>query len=164
MKYPQLVVCGFDDWIANQLRELASETRWLLNDVRLTTAIAGHLEALRPTVLLLQADPTSPKLDVLETLAEVHRRSPDVPIVVLSDAKLPDELRANWTASVLDLGACCVLFPPYTRLLLEDLVTGLMTATIRRTIGEPVPTPNVAPKSTTEETIDLAEGHYEEPS
>ena len=48
MKYPQHVVCGFDDWIANQLRELASETRWLLNDVRLTTAIAGHLEALRP--------------------------------------------------------------------------------------------------------------------
>ena len=160
MKYPQVIVCGFDDWIANQLRELATETRWLLHEVRQTNAITTHLTAQRPTVLLLQADPTSPKLDVLETLSEVHRRYPDVSIVVLSDAKLPDESRANWTASVLDLGASCVLFPPYTRLLLEDLVTGLMTATIRRTIGEPVRTPRPVP----EVTIDLAEGHYEEPS
>jgi hypothetical protein len=49
-----------------------------------------------------------------------------MPIVVLSDVKLPDDDRALWTAIFLDCGASLVLFPPLNRTMLEEAALGLM--------------------------------------
>ena len=158
MRYPQVVVCAFDDWVADQIRELAAEHRWLLRDFRQLDAALGLVGGGRPTVLLVQADPTSDRPDPLRLVATAHRRDPDTAIVVVSDAKLGEDDRAGWTAAVLDLGARYVLFPPLTRPVIEDVVSGLMTAVVRRVTGsEPVPpTPGARP-------IDLAlEGHEDD--
>ena len=71
----------------------------------------------------------------------------------MSDVKLPDAERTAWTAALLDLGARYVLFPPLTRPVLEDVVSGLMTATIGRIVGESVP----SKPARTERVIDLAD-------
>lgn len=155
MRYPQLVVCAFDDWAANQLRDLAADYRWVLRDTRRPDAVSSFLAESRPTVLIVQVDPSAEKLGPLELVADVHHRHPDDAVVVLSDAKLSEESRAAWAAAVLDLGARFVLFPPLTRPVLEDLVSGLMTATIRRA-GRDVALPESP-------TIDLAdEGHEDD--
>jgi len=79
-------------------------------------------------------------------------------VVAVADVKLPDAERAAWTAALLDLGARYVLFPPLTRPVLEDAVSGLMAATIRRVIGEVPPTPTPARD---ERILDLADGGAE---
>lgn len=156
MQFPQVVVCAFDDWMANQLRELVAEHRWLLRETRLPSAALELVRDSRPTVLLVQADPTSDKLDPLQLVADTHRRFPDVACVVLSDAKLPEDERAAWTAGVLDLGARFVLFPPLMRPVLEDLLSGLMGAMVQRVMGD-------APTKSAEGAIDLAETGHEDP-
>jgi hypothetical protein len=155
MKYPQVVVCAFDDWLANQLRELVAEHRWLLRETRQPSAALDLVRQSRPTVLLVQADPDSEKLDPLRLVADAHRRFPDVACVVLSDAKMPEDERAAWTAGVLDLGARFVLFPPLMRPVLEDLLSGLMDAVARRVMGEAPPKAEAA--------IDLADTGHEDP-
>jgi hypothetical protein len=151
VRYPQVVVCAFDNWVADQLRELAAEHRWLLRDLRQPGAALGLVGDGRPTVLVVQADPTSDRPDPLRLVATAHRQNPDHAIVVVSDAKLGEDDRAGWTAAVLDLGARYVLFPPLTRPVIEDVVSGLMTAVVRRVTGtEPgPPVPDAGP-------IDLA--------
>ena len=152
MRFPQVVVCAGDDWPAGQLRELAAEHRWLVRDVRSPGAARDLIRDPRPTVLLVHADPTAEHVDALKLVAEAHSTAPDVATIVLSTAKLPDDQRIAWAAAAFDLGARAVLFPPFTRSVLEDLVGGLMTATIRRVIGE---TP------AKDDVIDLADGAYE---
>lgn len=132
MKHPVVVVCAFDDWVANQLRELAAEHKWLLREVRLPAAALDLVRDPRPAVLVVQADPTADATGPLGLVADAHRLCPDVPAVVVSDAKLGDDDRAAWTAAALDLGARFVLFPPLTRPVVEDLVSGLMAAVARR--------------------------------
>jgi hypothetical protein len=148
MRFPQVVVCGPDEWPAAQLRELAAEHRWLLRPVRQPAAAVELVRAGRPTVLLVQADPTT--ADDLRLVADAHRLAPDAAVVVLGGAKLPEADQAGWSAAALDLGARAVLFPPLTRPVLEDLVGGLMAAVVRRVVG---PDDGV---------IDLAEGQYED--
>jgi hypothetical protein len=148
MRYPQVIVCGPDEWPAAQLREQAADHRWLVRAVRQPAAAVELVRDGRPTVLLVQADPTKP--DALRLVADVHALAPDVAMVVLSVAKLPEDDRAGWAAGAYDLGARIVLFPPLTRSVLEDLVGGLMGAVVRRVVG-----PDGG-------TIDLAEGHYED--
>lgn len=126
MRSPQIIILGFDDWLAKQLRPLAGEQRWLLHDLRQPNAVRGLLNDLRPTVLLIQVDPHAETSPGLALLAEVHGACPEVSLVIVSDGKLPDEDRARWTASAFDLGASFVLFPPLTGPVLEDLVGGLM--------------------------------------
>lgn len=155
MRFPQLVVCAFDDWSANQLRDLAAEHRWILRDARRPAGVLDWLAEPRPTVLIVQADPASDQPGPLALVADAHHKHPDAAIVVLSDAKLSEDARAAWTAAVLDLGARYVLFPPLTRPLLEDLVSGLMASAVRRAgrAAEVVPPAQAMP-------IDLAdEGH-----
>jgi hypothetical protein len=65
---------------------------------------------------------------------------------------MPEEDRIAWTATVMDLGARMVLFPPLTRPVFEDIASGFMAAAVRR-LGTISP-----PKKPTEEIIDLAEG------
>ena len=94
MRSPQIVVCAFDDWIANQLRPFVSEHRWLLKSVRQTAAALELLRESRPTVLFVQADPTAERIDPLELVADASRTWPDVAIVVMSDRKLPESEQA----------------------------------------------------------------------
>lgn len=161
MRYPQVVVCASDDWTVNQLRPQAVEHRWLLRSVRQLAAARDLALEPRPTVLLVQADPAAERPDALRLVADIHRLRPDVATVVLSDVKLSEDDRAAWAAGVYDLGARYVLFPPLTRPVLEDLVGGLMAATVRRVLGQDVPA--VAPVSAPPGgVIDLAREGYED--
>jgi hypothetical protein len=132
VKFPQVVVCAFDEWVANQIRELVAEQKWLLREVRQPAAALELVREPRPAVLLIQADPTGDATGPLGLLADAHRLCPDVGAVVVSDAKLGDDDRAAWTAAAFDLGARAVLFPPLTRPVVEDVVSGLMAAAVRR--------------------------------
>jgi hypothetical protein len=153
MRHPQVVILAFDEWLEKQFRELAAESRWLVREVRQPGACRALVRDPRPTVLLLQADPLDERAAALALLADVHRERPDVAAVVVSDAKLNEDDRVAWTAAALDLGGRYVLFPPLSRPILEDVVSGLMAAVIRRTIPD---RDSGAPA----EAIDLAEeGH-----
>jgi hypothetical protein len=152
MRFPQVIVCGPDD-AANPLRQLVADRRWLLRECRQPAAALEHVRDLRPTVLVVQADPADERAERLRLVADAHRLNPDAAAVVLSDAKLPEAERAAWTAAVLDLGARYVLFPPLERPTLEELVGGLMAATIRRVMG---------PDAPAESVIDLADERYED--
>jgi hypothetical protein len=151
MKYPQIVILAFDEWLGKQLRELAVESRWLIREARQSGAAFSLLRDNRPTVLLVQTDPHDEKATAFAFLADAHRLSPDSAAVVVCDVKLNETDRIAWTATALDLGARYVLFPPLTRPVLEDVVSGLMTAVIRRTMLTAVPT-----KQAEAEIIDLA--------
>jgi hypothetical protein len=104
-------------------------------------------------------------------IADVRTAHPDVPVIAVSDVKLSDADRGAWTAALFDLGARYVLFPPLTRPVLEDVVSGLMAAAIRRTIGPEAakapatPASKDKPKSKSkpaDDVIDLAdEGLHE---
>ncbi|CAN5563348.1 hypothetical protein BH11PLA2_BH11PLA2_04820 [soil metagenome] len=132
MKHPHVIILGFDEWLARQIRPLCDEHRWLLHDVRQPGAAKTLLHERRPAVLAVQIDPHAETSPGIALLAETHSMLPDVMIVVVSDGKLPDEDRSRWTASLLDLGAGFVLFPPLTGPVLEDLVGGLMSALLSR--------------------------------
>ena len=92
----------------------------------------------------------------------LRRERPDVPVVAVSDVKLNDADRVAWTAALFDLGARYVLFPPLTKPVLEDVVSGLMAAAVGRQIGGPpaakpaAPKPRPRPKSE-DDVIDLAD-------
>ena len=152
MKAPQIVVFEFDGWLAKQLRDQAASRKWLLKEARQAGAAKGFLADGRPTVLFALVDPHKNPPDGLKSVAEVHRTHPDVAIVVVSDAKMPEDDRATWAATAADLGARFVLFPPLTRPVLEDLAGGLLSAVIQRT-GGPAPTT----PSAESEVIDLAD-------
>ena len=140
MRSPQLVILEADGWLAKQLRELAGENRWLVQSARsIDTALA--LARRQPSVLLVQFEPAEDKPAPLQLLADVHTTAPDTPVVAVADVKLADAERAAWTAALLDLGARYVLFPPLTKPVLEDVVSELMAATIRRVVGETTPAP-----------------------
>lgn len=130
MRAPHIVILGFDDWIAKQLRPLAAEQRWRLHDLRQPGAVRELLRDHRPAVLLLQVDPHAETSPGLSLLAELHATRPDISIAVVSDGKLPEDDRARWTGAAFDLGATFVLFPPLTGPVLEDLVGGLMAALV----------------------------------
>ncbi|MCS7021847.1 MAG: hypothetical protein NZ703_04380 [Gemmataceae bacterium] len=136
MRLPQVIVWEADGWMARQLRELAAEHRWLLRPVRSAQRI--H-QLLSPpdvcAVCLIQFEPWADRREPLELIAQLHRSQPDVAVVAVSDVKLSEAERSAWTAALFDLGARYVLFPPLTRPVLEDLVSGLMLAVIRRTVG-----------------------------
>jgi len=132
MRAPQIIILGFDDWLAKQLRPVAVEHRWLLTDCRQLAAAKAAASERRPLLLLVQVDPHSDASPSLALLAELHRARPEIAIVVISDGKLPDDDRARWTAAAFDLGAVYVLFPPLTGPVLEDLIGGLMTALVPR--------------------------------
>lgn len=137
MRLPQIIVWESDGWMARQLRELAAENRWLLRSVRSARRLRQFLNAGGVYgVCLLQFEPWSEQREPIELLAEMHLRCPDIPVIAVSDVKLPEAERAAWTASLFDLGARYVLFPPLTKPVLEDVVSGLMLATLRRVIGD----------------------------
>ena len=153
MKHPHVVLFAFDDWLGNQLREFVAERKWVLREVR---QVAGWLTAAaewRPCVAVIQADFTSERPTALKAVAELHGLNSDTDVVVVSDTKMSDDDRPGWTAAALDLGARLVLYPPLTRAVLEDAVSGLMDARVKRSPVLPRPAPATE--------IDLAAGEYE---
>jgi len=157
VKYPLVVMCTLDAALPDMLRGFLRDHRWLLAELRDPHAIAARLALPRPTVVFWQFDPTADAPVPLRLVGELARRHPDAALVVVSDAKLPLEERPAWTATVLDLGAKYVLFPPFTRLVLEDLAGGLMAAAVERLTGRP---PEPLPADP--EAIDLAHGGLED--
>lgn len=159
MKHPRVIVFESDGWVAKQLRELAGENRWLIRPAKTVDSALSLARELGPAVLLIQFEPAEDKPAPLTLISEVYRQTTDVPVVAVADSKLADVERATWTAALLDLGARYVLFPPLTKSVIEDVVSGLMTATIRRALGEHPPLPPV-PKPrprASDDVIDLAE-------
>jgi hypothetical protein len=151
MKLPQVIVLELDGWLAKQLRELAGESRWLIEQTRMVDTAMSMVRDRRPAVLIVQIEPGEDKPEPLKLIAETHRLAQDVPVIAVSDVKLPDAERAAWTAALLDLGARYVLFPPLMKTVLEDIISGLMTGAIKTTLGE-----STAPPKREEAIIDLA--------
>jgi CheY-like chemotaxis protein len=134
MKLPQVVVYESDGWLAGQVRRLTAEHKWLLRESRHADACLALLAAARPTVLLLKLE--RELLDGLSLLARVSDAAPDCPVVLVSDVKMDGaDQRAQLSTLAFDLGARYVLFPPLQQPVIEDLVSGLMAATTRRTVG-----------------------------
>ena len=152
MRHPRLIILESDGWLARQLAELAGESRWLVHTPRSADAALTLVREPGPAVLLVQLELADDATDRLALVADAHRLAPDVPLIAVSDAKLSDPDRAAWTAVLFDLGARLVLFPPITGPVLEDAVSGLLGASVRRTIGGEPPPPR--PPS---DVIDLAD-------
>lgn len=134
MKLPQVVVFESDGWLADQVRRLAAEHAWLVRECRRPDACLGLLADSRPAVLLLRLE--RELHGGLTLLGQVSERAPDCPVVLVSDVKMEGaEQRAQLSALAFDLGARYVLFPPLQQPVIEDLVAGLLGATIRRVVG-----------------------------
>jgi hypothetical protein len=152
MKLPQIIVLELDGWLTKQLRELADESRWLIQQTRSIDTAMSLVRERRPAVLIVQIEPGEDKPEPLRMIAETYRTTHDVPVVAISDVKLPDAERAACTAALLDLGARFVLFPPLMKPVLEDIISGLMNASIHAIFGDTPPPPRRH-----EGIIDLAE-------
>ena len=139
MRYPQIIVYADHDRLEAEVRTLAAEHRWLLRPVRQARALASAVRDLRPTVVLLEADPADNSATGLELLCETHLARPDVPVVVVSPRKLPLPDRTYWSAAVMDIGAAFVVFPPLERSVLEDLTANMMrkASTVAESVGTP---------------------------
>jgi hypothetical protein len=139
MRYPHVIILESDGWIARHLRQLAGESRWLVREPRTTDNALSLVREGRPGVLLVQVELTGEKPAPFALIADAHLHCPDVAVVAVSDVKVSDADRVAWTAVLMDLGARYVLFPPLTRPVLEDVVSGLMAASVKRVIGSGVP-------------------------
>ncbi len=154
MKFPQVVGLALDEPTAAAVAELAARRRWMFAPLKRAEAAHAAAREPRPTVLLVQTDPTADDPAPLRLVADLLRARPDVAAVVLADSKLTDDDRPGWAAAVLDLGAAVVLYPPVERSVLDDLLTALMESTVRRVVGKRPPPADDAP-------IDLAAGDFE---
>jgi DNA-binding response OmpR family regulator len=171
MRAPQLVVVEYDGWIARHLSDLATEGAWLVRGTRGVDTGLSFVRERRPCVLVVQVELAEDNLAALRLIADARRACSDVPVVAVSDVKLSDADRVAWTAALFDLGARYVLFPPLTKPVLEDVISGLMAAAIRR-VGREIPAaanpPAGAPKpkrvrpKPADEVIDLADEELHE--
>lgn len=164
MRAPQIVVLEADGWLVRQMTDFANEHAWLLRGTRSTDNVMSLVGDRRPSVLVIQVEPAEEKLAAFELIATINRDCSDVPVLAVSDVKMNDADRVAWTATLFDLGARYVLFPPITRPILEDSLSGLMTAAIQRagltansatTSDKPKAKPSRAKPE--EEVIDLAD-------
>ena len=134
MKLPQVVIYETDGFLAGQVRRLADEHSWLVRESRDPDACVKLLSDARPSALLLKLE--RELLDGLTLLSRVAEQAPDCPVIVVSDVKMEGaEQRAQLSALAFDLGARYVLFPPLQQPVIEDLVSGLLNAAIRRVVG-----------------------------
>lgn len=134
MRHPQVVVYESDGWLAGQIRRLADENAWLVRESRNPDTCLQLLCDVRPSVMLLRLE--GELLDGLGLLGRVVERVPSCPVVLVSDVKMEGaDQRAQLSALAMDLGARYILFPPLQTPVIEDLVSGLLTAEIRRTLG-----------------------------
>lgn len=136
MRYPQLVIHDSDGWLARQLADLASESRWLVREPKSSEATLALVRDPRPSVAFIRVEPQDEAIDSFALIAELHRACPDAAVVAVSDTKLPDADRIAWTGVLFDLGAAFVLFPPLSKSVLEDVASGLMASAIKRVMGD----------------------------
>ncbi len=172
MRAPQLVIVETDGWIARLLAELATDSAWLVRATRTSDNAMSLVRDRRPSVLVVQVEPGDDKPAALTLISDVSRLCPDVPVVAVSDAKLNDADRVAWTAALFDLGVRYALFPPLTRPVLEDVVSGLMASATRRagivtpavasTPDKPKPRPRPKRMAPAEDVIDLADEGLDE--
>ena len=128
MKAPQIVLFATEDWLGHQLREVAAGHRWLARESRQLGAFTEQFEDRRPSIAIVPFDPAGVRPEVAEVVARLASDHPEVAIVAVSESKIPEHHLPDWTAALLDLGCRGVLFPPLTRAVLEDLLSGLMNA------------------------------------
>jgi DNA-binding response OmpR family regulator len=162
MRAPQVIVLEPDGWIARHLNDIATENAWLVRGTRGIDSALSLVRERGPCVLIVQVELAEDKPASLRFIADVRRTYSDVPIIAVSDTKMSDVDRVAWTAALCDLGARYVLFPPLTQPILEDVVSGLMAATIHRVVGDSATTAPKAVKpkprrAKEEEVIDLAD-------
>ena len=157
MQYPQLIILESAGWVARQLADWIRENRWLVREPRSPNGVLLHVREPRPTVVMIEIDPASDRSEAIALISRLHEQHSDLPLVAISDVKLPDTDRAVWTATLLDLGARYVLFPPVTQSVLEDVASGLMEATIRRVVGGEASRIPPTPQPSSEGPIDLAD-------
>lgn len=163
MKSPLLIVCNADDWLRELSSQIAAESRWLLQSCTPGQLLKGVMDR-RPTVALVVIDPHD-SLDGLTALVQVSQYAPEVATAVLTASKITETDRASWLALALDCGARSALFPPYTRLVLDDLIGGLMASCARQAgISLDRPKRRLTPETEPDGAIDLAGGDYEEPA
>ena len=135
MRHPQIVIYESDGFLASQIEGLARENRWVVRESRHADVCLSFLQQASPVVLLIKLGPKP--LDDLSLLDGVRERIPDCPALVFGDVKFEGaEQRAAIAGLAYDLGARYVMFSPLTRALIEDLVAGLMAATIRRSVPD----------------------------
>jgi DNA-binding NtrC family response regulator len=67
---------------------------------------------------LIVSDVVMPDLTGVELLAEMRERRPDLPVVLMTGGS-PDPER---TTNALELGACAIVFKPFTHAQLRDAV------------------------------------------
>ena len=131
MRHAQIVVFETDGFLAAQVGDLAQENGWLVREARHADACVSLLSANSPAVLLLKLG--RKMIDELSLLARLHEQAPDCPVIVVSDGKLDGaDQRMNLAGLAHDLGARYIMFPPLTRPTIEDVVAGLLEATIQR--------------------------------
>lgn len=131
MRHPQVVVYESDGWLAGQVSQLSKDHSWLVRESRQAEACLNFLGEARPSILLLKVERRL--VDELALLAALCEKVPDCPVVVFSDVKMENaQQRSSLATLAYDLGARYVMFPPLTRSVIEDVVAGLMLATIQR--------------------------------
>jgi chemotaxis response regulator CheB len=137
MKHPQVVVYESDGSLAKMVRRLAEERSWLVRESRQPEACISLLADNRPAVLVLKLE--RELMDGMSLLNQASARAPDCPVIIVSDVKMEGaEQRAQLSALAFDLGARYVLFPPLQQPVIDDLISGLMAATIERVVGATV--------------------------
>ncbi|VTR91459.1 atpase aaa : [Gemmata massiliana] len=166
MRAPQLVIVETDGWIGRLLGDLAADSSWLVRGTRSADSAIALVRTRRPSVLVVQVDPADDKSPALELISDANRLCPDVPVIAISDVKFNDADRVAWTSALFDLGVRYALFPPLTRPVLEDVVSGLMgAATVRAGIviepvpqaDKPKPKPRLRRAEPVDDVIDLAD-------
>jgi DNA-binding NarL/FixJ family response regulator len=134
LRHPQVVIYEKKPMLAEMIEPLAKENAWLIRESRQPGGCLNLLRQVRPSVLVLKLGEL---IEELELLGQIHHHVPDCAVIVVSDVKLEgNEQRLNLAGIAYDLGASYVMFPPITQTLIEDLVSGLMAATISRSIGD----------------------------
>ena len=151
MKAPQVVLFATDDWLGNQVREVAADHRWLFRESHQLGAFAKQFEERRPSLAVVSFDAGALRPELAETIASLAAEHPELAIVAVSEAKITEDHRPAWTAALLDLGCRWVLYPPLTPAALGDVLGGCIAALAARMKWPAV-----------EKAIDLAAGGYEE--
>jgi len=119
------------DWTAAQLLEALARGRgWLLREARQRPACVRLVRSSPACVLVVKLE--RKLIDEMALVSAVHAHAPDAPIVVVNAVKLDGEQRAGLTALAYDLGATCVLSPPYTQAVLEQVVARVMESLLSR--------------------------------
>jgi hypothetical protein len=121
MRRAQVLVYEADGRLAELLRDAAAKHGWWLRELRHAGRVPDLLQPGGPGVLVLRVGRDLER--ELGLLEQVRWHFPDTDVVVVGDA---DNLALEELA--WDLGARFVLFPPFPRAHLPEVIAGLMQA------------------------------------